>query len=182
LDSCDEINAALHYPGSTVARPGGVQTFSFLIKPKSVYLRRAAYLSNNPVLLVDLPHVIATVHAAISENARGIALEQAHQQKPAVKISNSITPEAIICLEDGKHFKSLKRHLQTKYGMTPDEYRAKWKLPAGYPMVAPSYSAARSALAKRMGLGEMRRKLGSVAPVAAAVTAVPRRSRGKKSS
>ena len=78
--------------------------------------------------------------------------------KPAVPIKRSVTPEYIVCLEDGKQFKSLKRHLRTQYRMTPDQYRAKWNLPADYPMVAPNYAAARSQLAKQMGLGQQRQR------------------------
>jgi predicted transcriptional regulator len=78
--------------------------------------------------------------------------------KPAVPIKRSITPTYLVCLEDGKKFKSLKRHLRTRYQMTPDQYRAKWNLPADYPMVAPDYAAARSQLAKQMGLGQQRRR------------------------
>ena len=78
--------------------------------------------------------------------------------KPAVSIKRSITPEYLVCLEDGKKFKSLKRHLRTQYQMTPDQYRAKWNLPADYPMVAPNYAAVRSQLAKQMGLGQQRRR------------------------
>ena len=83
---------------------------------------------------------------------------KAEAPKPAISVKRSVTPDYIICLEDGKKFKSLKRHLRTQYGMTPEQYREKWGLPADYPMVAPNYAKARSELAKEMGLGQQRRK------------------------
>lgn len=113
----------------------------------------AAYVSNNPVPAADLPALIADIHAALGRV--GVAVEQApvEKQKPAVNPKRSVHDDYIVCLEDGKKFKSLKRHLMTHYGLTPEDYRAKWDLPADYPMVAPNYAAARSALAKEMGLG-----------------------------
>ncbi|MGX5845298.1 MucR family transcriptional regulator [Mesorhizobium sp. ArgA1] len=113
----------------------------------------SAYVSNNPVPVGELPALIGQVHAALKGTAGGVAPDKPEALKPAVPIKKSVTPDFIICLEDGKKFKSLKRHLSTDYGLTPDEYRAKWGLPADYPMVAPNYAAARSALAKTMGLG-----------------------------
>ena len=107
----------------------------------------SAYVSNNPVPVADLPGLIGQVHATLKRVRGGAAVGDA---APAKK---SVTPDYIVSLEDGKKFKSLKRHLSTHYGMTPDEYRAKWGLPADYPMVAPNYAAARSAMAKSMGLG-----------------------------
>jgi predicted transcriptional regulator len=95
---------------------------------------------------------------ALSQVDVEIVEEPVEPQKPAISIKKSITPDFIICLEDGKKFKSLKRHLRTQYDMTPEEYREKWGLPSDYPMVAPNYAVARSALAKQMGLGQQRRK------------------------
>jgi len=114
----------------------------------------AAYVKNNPVPVSALPDLIASVAASLNGLVNGAAPAQVVEpQKPAVPIKKSVTPDYIISLEDGKRFKSLKRHLKTSYGMTPDEYRTKWNLPSDYPMVAPNYSASRSALAKTMGLG-----------------------------
>lgn len=113
----------------------------------------SAYVSNNPVPVVDLPALIGQVHAALKGTAGGVSAADPEALKPAVPIKRSVMADYIICLEDGKKFKSLKRHLSTHYGLMPDEYRAKWGLPRDYPMVAPNYAAARSALAKTMGLG-----------------------------
>ncbi|GGH23287.1 MucR family transcriptional regulator [Alsobacter metallidurans] len=118
----------------------------------------SAYLSNNTLAAGDIAGLISSVNSAIQNVATGKVEEAPVELKPAVPVKKSITPDAIICLEDGKAFKSLKRHLMTKYGMTPAEYRAKWGLPKDYPMVAPNYAAARSALARNMGLGLDRRK------------------------
>jgi predicted transcriptional regulator len=117
----------------------------------------SAYVSNNAVAAGDIPALINQVHAAlIRVTAHGeISTEPL---KPAVPVKKSITPEHIVCLEDGKKFKSLKRHLRTQYNMTPEQYREKWGLAADYPMVAPNYAAARSQLAKQMGLGQQRRR------------------------
>lgn len=117
----------------------------------------SAYVSANQVPPQDLPGLIRTVHTALSEVAGTGPATQDLAQEPAVAIKKSVTPDFIICLEDGKKFKSLKRHLRTRYSMTPDEYRAKWALPHDYPMVAPNYAKERSNLAKRMGLGHARR-------------------------
>ena len=116
----------------------------------------AAYVSNNPVPAAELPNLIAEVHSALGRV--GTAPEQApvEKQKPAVNPKRSIFDDHIICLEDGKKFKSLKRHLMTHYGLTPEQYREKWGLEPNYPMVAPNYAAARSALAKKTGLGRKR--------------------------
>ena len=112
----------------------------------------SAYVSNNPVPVAELPSLIASVNVALS-GLRQIAEAASPVLTPAVNPKRSIHDDYIICLEDGKKFKSLKRHLMTHHGLSPEEYRAKWGLPADYPMVAPGYSAARSALAKKMGLG-----------------------------
>ncbi len=117
----------------------------------------SAYVSANQINPQDLPALIRTVHSVLREVAGGVQVSVEPSQEPAVAVKKSITPEYIICLEDGKKFKSLKRHLRTRYSMTPEEYRAKWGLPHDYPMVAPNYAKARSDLAKRMGLGHARR-------------------------
>jgi len=118
----------------------------------------SAYVGNNVVATADLPALIQRVHAALA-TVGSPAVEPAPAPKePAVTIKKSITPDFLICLEDGRKFKSLKRHLRTKYDMTPEEYRAKWNLPKDYPMVAPNYAEARSNLAKQMGLGQGGRK------------------------
>lgn len=113
----------------------------------------AAYVSNNAVAPSDLPRLIADVHAALKGLSKEETAEPVEEKKPAVPVRKSVTPDYIICLEDGKKFKSLKRHLRTHYNLSPEEYREKWGLPADYPMVAPSYSATRSKLAKDNGLG-----------------------------
>jgi len=113
----------------------------------------SAYVSNNPVQSGELPDLIRDVHSTLSTLGNGH--DQGGTKKPAVSVKNSITDEFLICLEDGKKFKSLKRHLRSKYGLSPEEYREKWSLPYDYPMVAPSYARRRSALAKEMGLGKV---------------------------
>lgn len=124
----------------------------------------SAFLTQNAVAVSDVPAVITTIHNALKALDSGAAiLEAASPLKPAVPIRKSITPDFLICLEDGKQFKSLKRHLRTKYDMSPEDYRAKWGLPKDYPMVAPNYAASRSALAKSMGLGNGGRQAKAVA-------------------
>lgn len=118
----------------------------------------SAYVSHNPVPSADLPGLIAEVHGALAGLAGPAEEPPPEPPKPAVPVKRSVTPDYIICLEDGKQFKSLKRHLRRQYDMTPEEYREKWGLPADYPMVAPNYARARSELAKEMGLGQQRRK------------------------
>jgi predicted transcriptional regulator len=118
----------------------------------------SAYVSNNTVASSDLPGLILDVHAALSRASNNAPAPDREEQKPAVPIKRSVTPEYIVCLEDGKKFKSLKRHLRTQYNLSPEEYREKWDLPHDYPMVAPNYAAARSQLAKKMGLGTRREK------------------------
>jgi predicted transcriptional regulator len=113
----------------------------------------SAYLANNSIPQSEIPALISSVHGALIAVATGKVEEPAVELKSAISIKKSVTPDAIICLEDGKSFKSLKRHLMTKYGMTPADYRAKWGLPSDYPMVAPNYAASRSELARSMGLG-----------------------------
>ena len=118
----------------------------------------SAYVSNNSVPAGDLPALISEVHLALAKVGNGATEALAEAPKPAVSIKKSVTPDYIICLEDGKKFKSLKRHLRTQYNMTPEQYREKWGLAPDYPMVAPNYAKARSDLAKEMGLGQQRRK------------------------
>ena len=114
----------------------------------------SAYVGNNTVTASDLPSLIQSVHRALSGISSGAEAAEAAPKEPAVPIRRSITPDYLVCLEDGRKFKSLKRHLRTKYNMSPEEYRAKWGLPKDYPMVAPNYAKARSDLAKQMGLGQ----------------------------
>ncbi len=118
----------------------------------------SAYVSNNTVASTDLSNLIGEVYGALQRTSGAVQEPEPEPLKPAVPIKKSVMPEYIICLEDGKKFKSLKRHLRTHYDMTPEEYREKWDLPADYPMVAPNYAAARSELAKKMGLGQQRKR------------------------
>ena len=114
----------------------------------------AAYVSNNPLPVSELPGVIKSVHITLgSLNGASPAAEIATDQKPAVPIKKSVTPDYLICLEDGKRLKMLKRYLRSRYGLSPDQYRAKWGLPPDYPMVASNYAARRSEFAKKIGLG-----------------------------
>jgi predicted transcriptional regulator len=119
----------------------------------------AAYVTKNAVEQADLPRLIAEVHRALEKAAAAPAPSStaAAELKPAVNIKRSITPDYLICLEDGKKFKSLKRHLRTHFKLTPEQYREKWGLPSDYPMVAPNYATSRSKLAKNMGLGQKRK-------------------------
>ena len=118
----------------------------------------SAYVSNNTVSAAEIPSLISQVHSALVRVSGGHGETPSDALKPAVPVKKSITPEYIVCLEDGKKFKSLKRHLRTQYNITPEQYREKWGLAADYPMVAPSYAAARSQLARQMGLGQQRRR------------------------
>lgn len=129
----------------------------------------AAYVSNNPVPVGELPKLIGDIHAALQGIGTAVT-EPVVKQEPAVSIRKSVTPDFIICLEDGKKFKSLKRHLTTHYNLSPEEYRQKWNLPSDYPMVAPNYAAARSVLAKAIGLGR------KAAEPASAVDPKPKRA------
>ncbi len=117
----------------------------------------SAYVSKNTVTAGDVPGLIESVSAALNDVAHKSAQPAAEKPDPAVPVKKSVMPDYIICLEDGKKFKSLKRHIRTKYDLTPDEYREKWGLPHDYPMVAPNYAAARSVLAKKIGLGKKKR-------------------------
>ena len=119
----------------------------------------SAYVSNNSVASAEIPALISQVYSALTRVSNGgLVAAPAEPLKPAVPIKRSVTAEYIVCLEDGKKFKSLKRHLRTQYGLTPDQYRAKWNLPPDYPMVSHNYAQARSQLAKQMGLGQQRRR------------------------
>ena len=114
----------------------------------------SAFVSNNSVPSTELPLLIQSVHRALSGVSGGAEVQEAAPREPAVPVKKSVNPDFIVCLEDGRKFKSLKRHLRTKYNMSPEEYRSKWGLPKDYPMVAPNYAKARSDLAKQMGLGQ----------------------------
>jgi predicted transcriptional regulator len=118
----------------------------------------SAYVGNNSVPASELPSLIQSIYHALSTISTGEEIKAEPPKEPAVSIKKSISTDHIICLEDGRKFKSLKRHLRTKYNMTPEDYRAKWGLPKDYPMVAPAYAKARSELAKQMGLGQSGRQ------------------------
>ena len=121
----------------------------------------ASFVTNNHLPAGELPPLIQTIHVALTRLRDGVETQAPEEQTtaPAVSIRQSITPEYLICLEDGRHFKSLRRHL-ARHGLTPEQYRTKWKLPSDYPMVAPKYAAQRSALAKKIGLGQLGGKGG----------------------
>ncbi|GGD95207.1 transcriptional regulator [Aureimonas endophytica] len=118
----------------------------------------AAYVSNNSLAVSEIPALISDVYGALGRTHVAPQAPVVEKPKPAVAVKKSVTDDYIVCLEDGKKFKSLKRHLMTHYNLSPEEYREKWDLPADYPMVAPNYAAARSRLAKQMGLGHKRRR------------------------
>lgn len=113
----------------------------------------AAYLHHNAVPVAEIPSLIRSVRAALANSGDPVDVAVLERQKPAVAIKKSVTPDYIICLEDGKRFKTMRGHLRSKYDMTPQEYRAKWALPRDYPMTAPSYAQLRSEIAKNAGLG-----------------------------
>jgi predicted transcriptional regulator len=117
----------------------------------------SAYVSNNATTAAEIPALISQIHAALVRVSGGGEVAQ-EPVRPPVSLKKSITPDFLVCLEDGKRFKSLKRHLRTQYNMTPEQYREKWGLPPDYPMVAPNYAVERSQLAKKMGLGQQRRR------------------------
>jgi predicted transcriptional regulator len=140
----------------------------------------SAYVRNNSIASGDLPAFIGSIHAALRKSSSGPAREPAPEpQKPAVPIKKSVMPDHIVCLEDVKKFKSLRRHLKTAHGLTPAEYRKKWGLEADYPIVAPEYAATRSALAKSAGLGS-KRDAAEPAPVSAPATTPRRVGRPRK--
>jgi predicted transcriptional regulator len=138
----------------------------------------AAYVGNNHVAVADLPALIEGVYSSLNNlgNAASAPVQEVVAPVPAVSIKKSVTPDYIICLEDGKQFKSMKRHLASKFGMTPDDYRRKWNLPSDYPMVAAGYSSKRSALALSLGLGRKKAE-----PAAEPVAAAPK-GRGRKAA
>jgi predicted transcriptional regulator len=113
----------------------------------------AAYVSNNPVPVSELPGMIKSVYTTLGGLSSGAPVDTSATQKPAINVKKSVTPDHIICLEDGKKLKMLKRYLRSRYNMTPDDYRKKWGLAADYPMVAPNYAQVRSEFAKKIGLG-----------------------------
>jgi len=130
------------------------------MEPKSTLIELAtqivaAYVGRNAVEQADLPRLITEVHKALEQVAGAPPRrDDSLDPKPAISVKKSITPDYLVCLEDGKKFKSLKRHLRTHFNLTPEQYRDKWNLPADYPMVAPNYANSRSKLAKNMGLGQ----------------------------
>jgi predicted transcriptional regulator len=128
----------------------------------------SAYVANNAVGSDKLPDLIGSVYGALSRASAQAVEPEKVELKPAVAIKKSVMPEYIICLEDGQKFKSLKRHLKTHYDLSPEDYREKWGLPRDYPMVAPSYAAARSDLAKNMGLGRRGAAISGIQPEAPA--------------
>ncbi|MFC2254510.1 MucR family transcriptional regulator [Labrys portucalensis] len=135
----------------------------------------SAYVSNNQVATASLADLIHSVHKGLTDLNNPRPVEAATPPKPAVPIKKSVTPDYVICLEDGLKFKSLTRHLRTAYDLTPAQYREKWDLPSGYPMVAPNYSAQRSRLAKELGLGQIRQKAEAELPAPP-----PASSKGRK--
>src|SRR3954453_17373549 len=141
----------------------------------------SAFVSNNPVPAAELPALIGTVHAALTKTASGSSQQpmEGPKKAPAGSVKKSVQPDYIVCLEDGRRLKSLKRHLRTVYDLTPEQYRAKWGLPADYPMVAPNYAAARSELAKSMGLGARRKATTEAEPQVAPEQSSPSPSRRK---
>ncbi len=138
-----------------------------------------SYVANNSVAARDLPGLIEKVHTALREVATGTPAVEETPLVPAVAVRRSVTPDYIICLEDGKKFKSLKRHLRTKFDMSPEDYRAKWSLPKDYPMVAPNYAASRSALAHQMGLGRKPADKPAL-PAPAEAAPAPKAPRGRR--
>jgi predicted transcriptional regulator len=126
----------------------------------------SSFVSGNKIAVADLPEFIVQIHAALSTMATSQSEPEPQNLEPAVPIKNSVKPDYIVCLEDGKKFKSLKRHLRSSFNMTPEDYRRKWGLKHDYPMVAPNYAAQRSELAKSMGLGNSRQKAAKAAPAA----------------
>jgi predicted transcriptional regulator len=140
----------------------------------------SAFVSNNSVPVTELPALIGNVHAALRNVGNPAPKQEEAKPTPPVPIRRSVTPDYLISLEDGKQYRSLKRHL-TRHGLTPEQYREKWGLPRDYPIVAPNYSAQRSALAKSMGLGERRKNAAKTAATSETITAdAPKKRRRKK--
>jgi predicted transcriptional regulator len=137
-----------HWPAASILMAEDSQGESLVTLTADIV---SAYVSNNSLATADLPSLIGRIHQSLALAAKG--QETPAPMSPAVPVKKSVTPDYIVCLEDGKRFKSLKRHLGTAYDLTPDQYRQKWNLPSDYPMVAPNYAAARSALARASGLG-----------------------------
>jgi predicted transcriptional regulator len=142
----------------------------------------SAFVGNNHLTVAELPALITSIHTALEQAVKGPTDKPVESLTPAVPVKKSVTQDFIICLEDGKKFKSLKRHLRTSYNMTPEQYRSKWGLPADYPVVAPNYAKTRSELAKTMGLGQQRRKEAVKAAASATPTWTGKRRRGKKAA
>jgi predicted transcriptional regulator len=139
----------------------------------------SAFVSNNSVPAADLPALIGNVHAALQTATQGTPIQVTEKPTPAVPVKKSITADFLISLEDGKRYKSLKRHLAGR-GLTPEQYRERWGLPRDYPMVAPNYAKARSDLAKSMGLGQARKNAAKAAVISETVSAPAPRKRGRK--
>ena len=140
----------------------------------------SSFVSKNKMAVTELSVLISQVHSALTAAVKGKSEAEPVKREPAVPIKSSVKPDYIICLEDGKKFKSLKRHLKSSFGMTPDEYRKKWGLSYDYPMVAPAYAAKRSELAKSMGLGKMRQKAEKAAKPPAKGAATRKSGRKKE--
>ena len=127
------------------------------IKPEIIEMTSeivASYVEKNTISPGELPTLIQSVYRALTGVNTAVEVVEAPVKEPAVPLRRSITPDFLVCLEDGRKFKSLKRHLRTRYNLSPEDYRSKWGLPKDYPMVAPNYAKARSDLAKQMGLGQ----------------------------
>ena len=140
----------------------------------------SAYVANNSITAGDLPNLINQVYGALQQTVAGPPAPASEPQKPAVPVRKSVSADHIVCLEDGKVFKSLKRHLRTDHNLSPEEYRSKWALPRDYPMVAPNYAASRSELAKKMGLGQARRSAAARSAAAPAAAEKPARRGGAR--
>src|SRR6516162_6786563 len=139
----------------------------------------SAYVANNAIGSDKLPDLIGSVYGALSRASFQAVEQEKVELKPAVAIKKSVTAEYIICLEDGQKFKSLKRHLRSEYNMSPEEYREKWRLPHDYPMVAPSYAASRSNMAKKMGLGRRGAAIAGTQPEAPSKVAPAEKPKGR---
>jgi predicted transcriptional regulator len=140
----------------------------------------SSFVSGNKVSTADLPSLVRQIHDALTSVAAGKSKPEPENLLPAVPIKNSVKPDYIVCLEDGRKFKSLKRHLKSAFDMTPEQYRAKWGLKHDYPMVAPAYAAKRSELAKSMGLGNLRQKAKVASPATKASKAAGKKGRARK--